>query len=98
MQNHGGTEIKVIAEEPSRRSRRVRILLRHGAWTQRHLWELQDLAASRLCIALPESADTVCTITMWPAKFVEQGAIRVSEYDEIKDYLAPSHPAKTVED
>lgn len=34
----------------------------------------------------------------WPAKFVEQGAIRVSEYDEIKDYLAPAHPAKTVED
>ena len=34
----------------------------------------------------------------WPAKFAEQGAIRVSEYDEIKDYLAPSHPAKTVED
>jgi DNA processing protein len=34
----------------------------------------------------------------WPAKFVEQGAIRVSEYDEIKDYLAPAHPAKTLED
>ena len=34
----------------------------------------------------------------WPAKFVEQGAIRVSEYDEIKDYLAPAHSAKTVED
>ena len=34
----------------------------------------------------------------WPAKFVEQGATRVSEYDEIRDYLAPSHPAKTVED
>jgi len=34
----------------------------------------------------------------WPAKFVEQGAVRVSEYDEIKDYLAPAHPPKTVED
>jgi DNA processing protein len=34
----------------------------------------------------------------WPAKFVEQGAIRVSEYDEIKDYLAPAHPSKTLED
>jgi DNA processing protein len=34
----------------------------------------------------------------WPAKFVAQGAIRVSEYDEIKDYLAPADSPKTVED
>ena len=34
----------------------------------------------------------------WPAKFLDQGAVRVSEYDEIKDYLAPSDPAEPVED
>jgi DNA processing protein len=40
-----------------------------------------------------DSCFRVPSIT-WPAKFVEQGVIRVSEYDEIKDYPAPSHPAK----
>src|SRR5206468_1805341 len=34
----------------------------------------------------------------WPAKFVEQGAIRVSEYDEVKNYLAPTRGPQSMED
>jgi DNA processing protein len=34
----------------------------------------------------------------WPAKFVDQGAIRVSEFDEIKKHLASPDPGKAVSD
>jgi DNA processing protein len=34
----------------------------------------------------------------WPAKFVEQGAIRVSDYEEIKGHLAASDPRQTSTD
>jgi DNA processing protein len=34
----------------------------------------------------------------WPAKFAEQGAIRVSDYEEIKRHLAATDPRKTAED
>ena len=34
----------------------------------------------------------------WPAKFVEQGAIRVSGYEEIKSHLAAPDTGKALED
>jgi DNA processing protein len=34
----------------------------------------------------------------WPETFVKQGAIRVTEYDDIKRHLAAANPRKTVED
>ncbi len=34
----------------------------------------------------------------WPAKFLSMGAIRVSEYDEIKKHLAAANSRKTAED
>jgi len=34
----------------------------------------------------------------WPHTFARQGAIRVSDYEDIKRHLAPANPRKTVED
>jgi len=34
----------------------------------------------------------------WPAKFAAMGAIRVSDYDEIKKHLVAANPRKAVED
>lgn len=34
----------------------------------------------------------------WPETFAKQGAIRVTDYEDIKRHLAPANPGKTVED
>jgi DNA processing protein len=76
------TEATVIVEAGETSGTRVQE--RHALKQGRKLFILDN------CFRVPSLT--------WPAKFAEQGAIRVFDYEEIKRRLAASDPRKTAED